>query len=117
MAGCDVMFSAGTIGYVSDRTVGTLLDAFMEEERSHLGPVAVMSILQLFDPQTVAGAFKDRGLEFVQLPVQVPQRRFFDAAEHARVMETLQQRGVAHDPGIGVDVRRRVRRGPPEPHR
>ena len=43
VAGCDVLFSAGTIGYVSDRTVGTVLDAFMEQERGQLGPVAVMS--------------------------------------------------------------------------
>jgi SAM-dependent methyltransferase len=98
VAGCDVLFSAGTIGYVSDRTVGTLLEAFLEDERSPLGPVAVMSVLQLFDPQIVAGAFEDRGLEFVQLPIQVAQRRFFDETEHARVVQTLQQRGVAHDP-------------------
>lgn len=98
VSGCDVLFSAGTIGYVSDRTVGTLLEAFVEEERSHLGPVAVMSILQLFDHEPVAGAFDNHGLEFVQLPVQVAQRRFADAAEHARVTQTLQGRGVAHDP-------------------
>jgi len=98
VSGCDVLFSAGTIGYVSNRTVNTVLDAFLQEERSHLGPVAVMSILQLFDPEPVAGAFGDHGLEFVQLPVQVAQRRFADAAEHARVVETLAQRGVTHDP-------------------
>lgn len=98
VASCDVLFSAGTIGYVSDRTVGTLLDAFLEQERGDLGSVAVMSVLQLFDPETVAGAFNNHGMEFVQLPVQVAQRRFADAAEHARVMETLQRRGVAHDP-------------------
>jgi carnitine O-acetyltransferase len=98
VAGCDILFSAGTIGYVSDRTVGTVLDAFVQEERSQLGPVAVMSILQLFDPELVAGAFGERDMEFVQLPIQVAQRRFFDETEHARVMETLRRRGVAHDP-------------------
>lgn len=99
VAGCDVMFSAGTIGYVSDRTVGKLLDSFVETGASPMGPVAVMSILQLFDPKTMAGTFEQHGLEFVQLPVQVAQRRFFDEEEHARVLNTLQQRGVAHDPG------------------
>lgn len=98
VANCDVLFSAGTIGYVGDRTVGALLDAIVEEGRGGPGPIAVMSILQLFDPAPVAGTFDAHGLEFVQLPVQVPQRRFFDGTERERVIETLQQRGVAHDP-------------------
>jgi SAM-dependent methyltransferase len=98
VAGCDVLFSAGTIGYVSDRTVGTLLDAFVQNSRSPLGPVAVVSILQLFDPDPIAGTFEQHGLEFAQLPVQVAQRRFADQAEHDRVLENLRKRGVAHDP-------------------
>ncbi|NQW05199.1 MAG: hypothetical protein HQ485_14420 [Acidobacteria bacterium] len=98
VAGCDVLFSAGTIGYVSDRTVSVLLDAFGDGAQGDTGPVAVMSILQLFDPTPVADTFGDHGFEFVRLPVQVAQRRFFDPSEHDKVIDTLKRRGVANDP-------------------
>jgi SAM-dependent methyltransferase len=98
VAGCDMLFSAGTIGYVSDRTVDTLLEAFGEEAQGSLGPIAVMSILQLFDPKPVGDTFGSHGFEFVHLPVQVAQRRFADTAEHDKVLETLDQRGVSTDP-------------------
>lgn len=98
VAGCDVLFSAGTIGYVSDRTVGVLLDTFGDEGQGNLGPIAVMSILQLFDPTPVADTFGSHGFEFVHLPVQVAQRRFVGPSEHDKVMETLKQRGVSNDP-------------------
>jgi SAM-dependent methyltransferase len=98
VAGCDMLFSAGTIGYVSDRTVGEMLDAFGVEGQGSLGPIAVMSILQLFDPAPIADTFGSHGFEFVHLPVQVAQRRFFNPAEHDKVMETLNERGVFNDP-------------------
>ena len=98
VAGCDLLFSAGTIGYVSDRTVGALLDAFGVEGNGSLGPIAVMSILQLFDPSIVADTFGSHGFEFVHLPVQVAQRRFVDPAEHDDVLKRLDQRGVSNDP-------------------
>ena len=98
VAGCDMLFSAGTIGYVSDRTVGALLDAFGVEGQGSLGPIAVMSILQLFDPTPIADTFGSHGFEFAHLPVQVAQRRFFDPSEQDKVTETLNQRGVSNDP-------------------
>ena len=98
VASCNVMFSAGTIGYVSDRTVGALLDTMIDKNSANNSPIAVMSILQLFDPATVGQTFDAHGLEFVQLPVQVAQRRFADEVERDKVVETLEQRGVDYDP-------------------
>ncbi len=98
VASCNLMFSAGTIGYVSDRTVGALLDIMIDRHAANNSPIAVMSILQLFDPATVGRTFDAHGLKFVQLPVQVAQRRFADEVERDKVVETLERRGVDYDP-------------------
>ena len=97
IATCDVLFSAGTIGYVSDRTMDPLLNKLGSEGQGAIGPVAVMSVLELFDPEPIAKTFDEHGYRFGVLPVRVPQRQFADKAERERVIETLQRRGVSTD--------------------
>ena len=91
---CDVLMSTGAIGYVTDKTVRPILDQFGQDAHGALGPVAVMSVLELFDPASIAVAFVEHGYRFVQLPVRMPQRRFVDAEERDGVTERLRQRGV-----------------------
>lgn len=95
IATCDVLFSAGTIGYVSDRTMDPLLNELGSESQGALGSVAVMSVLELFETEPIAKTFKEHGYCFGALPVGVPQRQFADEAERERVIETLQRRGVS----------------------
>ena len=78
---CGVLLSTGAIGYVTDKTVNPILDEFGNNARGALGPVAVMSVLELFDPAPIAEAFTEHGYRFGQLPVRMPQRRFVDEEE------------------------------------
>ena len=94
---CDVLLSTGAIGYVTDKTVNPILDEFGNNARGALGPVAVMSVLELFDPAPIAEAFTEHGYRFGRLPVRMPQRRFVDEEEREGVIETLRQRGVNAD--------------------
>lgn len=91
---CDVLLSTGAIGYVTDRTVSPILEEFGHRGHGSLGPVAIMSVLELFDPESIARSFTDHGFRFGQLPVRMPQRRFTDEEERRGVLGTLQQRGV-----------------------
>ena len=94
---CDVLLSTGVIGYVTDKTVNPILDEFGNNAHGALGPVAVMSVLELFDPAPISEAFTAHGYRFGQLPVRMPQRRFVDEAEREGVIETLRQRGMQAD--------------------
>jgi len=91
---CDVLLSTGAIGYVTDRTVGPLLEEFGHGGHGALGPVAIISVLELFDPEPIARSFTDHGFRFGPLSVRLPQRRFADEAERRGVIGTLQQRGL-----------------------
>lgn len=95
--GCDVLLSTGAIGYVTDKTVNPILDRFGTETTGTLGPVAVISVLELFDPAPISEAFVQHGYRFEQLPVRLPQRRFVNEEEREDVFETLEQRGVKTD--------------------
>jgi SAM-dependent methyltransferase len=94
---CDVLLSTGAIGYVTDKTINPILDEFGNNARGALGPVAVMSVLELFDPAPIAEAFAEHCYRFGQLPVRMPQRQFIDAEEREGVFETLRQRGMQAD--------------------
>ena len=94
---CDVLLSTGAIGYVTDKTINPILDEFGNNTRGALGPVAVMSVLELFDPAPIAEAFTEHGYRFGHLPVRMPQRRFADEDERKGVIEALRQRGVQAD--------------------
>ena len=97
IATCDVLFSCGTIGYVSDRTMHPLLNALGAGEHGALGPVAVMSVLELFDPEPIAETFSTHGFCFGALPFCVAQRRFADQDERERVLAVSQRRGWSTD--------------------
>jgi carnitine O-acetyltransferase len=90
---CDVLLSTGVIGYVTDKTVSPILDEFGRDANGALGPVAVMSVLELFDADVIPESFVEHGYRFGQLPVRMPQRRFADEEEREGVLETLQDRG------------------------
>ena len=90
---CDVLLSTGAIGYVTEKTVSPILDEFGHDARGLLGAVAVISVLELFDPEPIAKSFTEHGYRFGQLPIRIPQRRFSDEEEREGVLETLRDRG------------------------
>ena len=90
---CDVLLSTGVIGYVTEKTVSPILDEFGHDVRGPLGAVAIMSVLELFDPEPIAKSFTEHGYRFGQLPIRMPQRRFADEEEREGVLETLRDRG------------------------
>ena len=94
---CDVLLSTGAIGYITDKTVNPILDEFGNNAHGALGPVAILSVLELFDPASIAEAFTDHGYRFGQLPIRIPQRRFVNKQERKGVFETLRQRGEKID--------------------
>jgi carnitine O-acetyltransferase len=90
---CDVLLSTGVIGYVTEKTVGPILDEFGHDVRGPLGAVAIMSVLELFDPEPIAESFAEHGYRFGQLPIRIPQRRFVDEEEREGVLEERRDRG------------------------
>ena len=94
---CNVLLSTGAIGYVTDKTLNPILDEFGNNARGALGPVAIMSVLELFDPAPIAEAFAEHGYLFGQLSVRMPQRQFVDEEEREGVFEKLRKRGVQTD--------------------
>ena len=90
---CDVLLSTGVIGYVTEKTVSPILDEFGHDVRGPLGAVAIMSVLELFDPEPIAESFAEHGYRFGQLPIRMPQRRFVDEEEREGVLAALRDRG------------------------
>ena len=90
---CDVFLSTGVIGYVTDTSVSRILDDFGHDARGQLGPLAIMSVLELFDPTAIATAFSKHGYRFGQLPVRLPQRYFADEQEREGVLKAIRDRG------------------------
>jgi carnitine O-acetyltransferase len=90
---CDVLLSTGVIGYVTEKTVRPILEELGHDVSGSLGAVAIMSVLELFDPEPIAESFTECGYRFGQLPIRIPQRRFADEEERKGVLEALRARG------------------------
>ncbi|MCB9831098.1 MAG: hypothetical protein H6807_01385 [Planctomycetes bacterium] len=93
--GCNLLMSTGAIGYVTERTLDVVLRDLGKEAPGEFGPVAVVTILRMFDVGPIRKAFEDWGYAFTAVPgVRLPQRRFTDAKERREVLAILHQRGV-----------------------
>ena len=92
--GCDVFFSTGAIGYLTDKTINPILDEFGRASHGALGPIALLSVLELFALEPLESTFADHGFGFARLGLQLPQRRFADEQERGRVLDALQRRGL-----------------------
>ncbi len=92
---CNVMMSTGAIGYITDRTVGAVVGELGKEAPGDFGPVAVMTILRMFDDAPIQAAFEQNGLKFDRVPgIMLPQRDFADDAERDGVLAVLRQKGI-----------------------
>jgi carnitine O-acetyltransferase len=92
---CNLLISTGAIGYVTDRTLEAVLGDLGKDHPGAFGPLAVVTILRMFDAAPIEAVFERHGLRFGVVPdIRLPQRRFADARERRDVLATLEQRGI-----------------------
>jgi hypothetical protein len=91
----DLMISTGAIGYITHRTVGTVARELGRERSGDFGPVAVVTILRMFDEEPIQAAFEQHDLAFESVPgVMLPQRSFVDQREQQGVLKVLHDKGI-----------------------
>ena len=92
LADVDVIFSTGSVGYVSERTFRALLSATRRR------PWIVSFVLRTFPYSGFSSMFAEHGLVTEKLAsAMFVQRRFRDLEEFQRCLDTLAQRGVHTD--------------------
>ena len=92
--GCNLIPSTGAIGYVTERTLDTILPHVGEDHPGGFGPVAVITILRMFDETPVAASFQRAGWDFREVPnTRLPQRSFADDEEKNEVVKLVRERG------------------------
>lgn len=92
---CNLMMSTGAIGYVTERTLDVILRHMGKDHPGHFGPIAVVTILRMFDLAPIENVFEKYGFTFGAVPgVRLPQRRFTDAEERQKVLSVLHDRRI-----------------------
>lgn len=92
---CNLMISTGAIGYVTRRTLEPVLRSLGEDHPGEMGPLAVVTILRMFDTDEIEDVFEAHGFRFGPVPgVRLPQRRFADDQERSDVLAILRERGI-----------------------
>jgi hypothetical protein len=92
---CNLLISTGVIGYVTERTLEIVLRDLGREHPGDFGPVAVVTILRMFDVDPIRDAFESHGLAFRAVPgVRLPQRRFANPEECRAVLTVLHDRRI-----------------------
>lgn len=94
---CNLLISTGAIGYVTDRTLAHVVRHAGRDHPSSFGPLAVLTILRMFDATPIRNVFEKHGFRFQKVPgITLPQRTFADENERQSVLSIL------HDKGIGT---------------
>lgn len=92
---CNLLISTGAIGYVTERTLDVVLECLGEDHPGPFGPLAIVTILRMFDSAPIQAVFEKNGFEFGAVPdVRLPQRRFDNAGERQNVLSLLHDRGI-----------------------
>lgn len=89
LGGSDLIISTGCYGYISETTLGRLLD--VNDGRQ---PWMAHFVLRMFDYEPAAERLGQRGYVTRQLGPPVRQRRFAGSEERAHVLDNLDARGV-----------------------
>ena len=92
---CNLLTCTGAIGYVTDRTLGVVLEHLGKDYPAEFGPFAVVTVLRMFDEAPIADCFDRFGLQFLRVPgARLPQRRFADDDERQRALSELHDRSI-----------------------
>lgn len=89
LRGTDLVISTGAVGYVTERTIGQVLDAAGEQQ-----PWMAHCVLRMFAFDPCEEMLRERGYEVEQLDGTLRQRRFATEEERAHVLENLESIGV-----------------------
>ena len=93
---CNLLVSTGAIGYVTETTLSKVLPHLGEDHPDGFGPLAVISILRMFEIGPIVSAFDRAGLCLTSVPgIRLPQRNFVDKAEQSSVRRLLHDRGIS----------------------
>ena len=92
---CNLLISTGAIGYVTDRTIAHVVRHAGKGRPSDFGPLAVFTILRMFDAAPIRNVFEKHGFRFEKVPgIMLTQRRFTDKDEQKGVLKILHDRGI-----------------------
>ena len=93
--GCNMLMSTGAIGYITERTLDVVLNDLGKSHSGSFGPIAVMTILRMFDSEPIRKCFEKHGFSFRRIPdVRLPQRNFASEEERIKVSKVLHDRKI-----------------------
>ena len=93
---CNLLISSGAIGYVTDKTLSAVLPHLGKDHPGNYGPFAIMTILRMFDTQSISSVFERYGYRFEPVPgITLKQRKFIDDKEKREVIQILRKMGVS----------------------
>lgn len=92
---CNLLISTGAIGYVTDNTIAHVVQHAGKDHPSEFGPLAVFTILRMFEATPIKDTFEKHGFRFEKIPeVMLPQRRFTDENERKSVLNILHDKNI-----------------------
>ena len=92
---CNLLISTGAIGYVTDRTMAHVVRHAGKGHPSEFGPLAVLTILRMFDATPIRDVFEKHDFRFEKVPeVMLEQRRFRDESERTSVLKILHDKSI-----------------------
>ena len=92
---CNLLVCTGAIGYVTEETFSKVLPHLGQDSSGKYGPVAVMTILRMFENEKIRDVFEEHNFEFMPVPgISLPQRNFRDNDERTKVLNILHQKGI-----------------------
>lgn len=92
---CNLLISTGAIGYITDRTMAHVVRHAGKDHPSKFGPLAVLTILRMFDATPIRDVFERHGFRFEKVPdIMLPRRRFTDDKERKGVLKILHDKHI-----------------------
>jgi hypothetical protein len=92
---CNLLISTGSIGYVTDRTMNQILRHVGKDRPNEFGPLAVVTILRMFESISIRDSFEKYGFRFERVPgIMLSQRRFTDQNERKGILKILHDKNI-----------------------
>jgi hypothetical protein len=92
---CNLLISTGSIGYVTDRTMNQVLRHVGKHHPNEFGPIAVLTILRMFESRSIRDSFENHGFRFEKVPgIMLSQRRFMDQNERKGILKILHDKNI-----------------------
>lgn len=89
LVGADLIISTGCVGYISEKTIGKIMDAAKSRR-----PWMVHFVLRMFPYEPIAEALASKGYVTAKGTIPYLQRRFASREEQERVLDRLIDLGI-----------------------